>query len=188
MSENLDRCDWCLKYPLYIDYHDNEWGVAEHDEIKLFEMINLEGAQAGLNWYTVLQKRENYRMAFDGFIPEIIASYNQDKIDRLLQNAGIIRNKLKINSFINNARVFLEMKSNGQSFSDYVWSFVDFQPKINSFTSLSEVPATSPESEAMSKSMKKLGFKFVGSTICYAFMQACGMVDDHVEYCYKRKQ
>lgn len=184
----MKRCEWCLKYPLYIDYHDNEWGVPDYDDTKLFEMFNLEGAQAGLSWYTVLKKRENYRIAFDHWDAEKIASYDQKKIESLLADPGIIRNKLKVNAVVTNARLFLELKSKGKTFSDLVWSFVEHQPKINYFNTLSEIPAQTAESDEMCKVLKKMGFKFVGSTICYAFMQSCGMVDDHLLYCFKRRR
>jgi len=173
-----------MKDKLYQDYHDQEWGIPVHDDVELFECLLLEGAQAGLSWYTVLKKREHYRKVFDNFNPEKIAKYNQTKREQLLSDAGIIRNKLKVNAFIVNAQLFLDMKDDGQSFSKYLWSFVDHKPIINKISEDNWI-VTSPESDAMSKDLKKKGFKFVGSTICYAFMQAVGMVDDHMEYCWR---
>ena len=182
------RCSWCEGDELYEAYHDTEWGVPEYDDIKLFEMLNLEGAQAGLSWITVLRKREHYRKVFDGFDPEKIAKYDQAKREELLNDPGIIRNKLKVNAFIVNAQLFLDIQSRatkgeGPTFSELIWSFVEGKPIINYPKTLADVPATSEQSEAMSKALKKLGFKFVGSTICYAFMQAAGLVDDHVVGC-----
>ena len=180
------RCDWCTSHPLYIDYHDNEWGEPVHDEIKLFEMLNLEGAQAGLSWFTVLKKRENYREAFDQWDPEKIVKYDQQKIETLLQNPGIIRNKLKVNAVITNAKAYLHVLDAGGSLDDLLWKFVEYKPIINQISGMDKIQATTPISDTMSKELKKLGFKFVGSTICYAFMQACGLVDDHLDYCFKR--
>ncbi|WP_223671000.1 DNA-3-methyladenine glycosylase I [Kangiella shandongensis] len=177
------RCGWVSDDPLYIDYHDNEWGKPEYDDKKLFEMLCLEGAQAGLSWITVLKKREHYRKVFDNFNPHKIAQYDEAKREALLSDPGIIRNKLKVNAFIVNAQRYLEVTQE-QSFKDYVWQFVGGAPVNNRRTSLKEVPATTAESDAMSKQLKKDGFKFVGSTICYAFMQATGMVDDHIEDCF----
>ncbi len=182
------RCGWSTSDPLYIEYHDNEWGVPVHDDRKLFEMLILEGAQAGLSWITILKKRENYRKAFDNFDVLKISKYKQTKIEKLLNNAGIIRNKLKINAAVQNAQSFLEVQKEFKSFDKYIWQFVGGKPKLNSFKSLKEVPAKTKESDAMSKDLKKRGFKFVGSTICYAFMQAVGMVNDHVEGCFKYKR
>jgi DNA-3-methyladenine glycosylase I len=180
------RCDWCLKDDLYRKYHDEVWGNPEHDDRKLFEMLNLEGAQAGLSWYTVLVKQENYREAFDNWDAEQIANYDEAKIAELLQNPGIIRNKLKVRGTIQNAMNFLRLQETHGSFDQYIWQFVNHEPIINSRKSLNDVPATTPESDRMSKALKQEGFKFIGSTICYAYMQACGMVDDHLEYCWKR--
>ncbi|MGH1543795.1 MAG: DNA-3-methyladenine glycosylase I [Arenicella sp.] len=177
------RCSWCGEDPLYVAYHDEEWGVPVYDDQELFEMINLEGAQAGLSWITVLRKRDTYRLAFDGFDPDKIIHYDQQKIDELLQDPGIIRNKLKVNAVITNAKLYITMRDNGESFSDYLWSFVDGKPIKNAPKDMSDVPATTERSDAMSKSLKKKGFKFVGSTICYAFMQAAGMVNDHFVDC-----
>ncbi|MEM7208737.1 MAG: DNA-3-methyladenine glycosylase I [Pseudomonadota bacterium] len=182
------RCGWCGDSEIYQKYHDEEWGVPEYNADKLFEMLNLEGAQAGLSWITILKKRENYREAFDNFDAKKIARYNEKKRQLLLQNPGIVRNKLKVNAFIVNAQLFLEMEKNGESFSEYLWSFVGGQPIVNHRRVLSDVPATTGESDAMSKSLKKRGFKFVGSTICYAFMQACGMVNDHTHDCFRFKE
>ncbi|BDD11602.1 DNA-3-methyladenine glycosylase I (plasmid) [Fulvitalea axinellae] len=182
------RCGWCLKDDLYKDYHDNEWGKAEHDDAKLFEMLLLEGAQAGLSWYTILKKREAYRKAFDGFDPELIAVYGDDKREELARDKGIVRNKLKINAFIENAKAYLKVKKEFGTFDKFIWQFTDHKQIVNHPKDLSEVPAITPEAEAMSKELKKRGFKFVGPTICYAFMQAVGMVDDHVETCYLKKK
>ncbi len=179
------RCSWSLGHDIYIDYHDNEWGVPSHDDRYLFEMLLLEGAQAGLSWITILKKRENYRAAFDQFNPEIIAGYDQRKIDELLQNPGIVRNKLKVNAAVTNAQAFLKVVDEFGSFDQYIWSFVNGLPIQNQFSSIDEVPASTPESDLMSKSLKKRGFKFVGSTICYAFMQAVGMVNDHTTDCFR---
>lgn len=181
----VNRCGWCGDDPLYVAYHDNEWGYPERDERTLFEFLLLEGAQAGLSWITVLRKRENYRAAFDGFDPEIVARYGKRKIDRLLANEGIIRNRLKIESAINNARRCLALRERGDSLSDFLWSFVDHEPIQNRFQTVAEVPATTPEADRMSKALKKAGFNFVGPTICYAFMQATGMVNDHLLQCHR---
>ncbi len=182
---DLKRCGWCSNDELYQQYHDQEWGVPVYDDRQLFEMLNLEGAQAGLSWITVLKKREHYRKVFDGFNPKKIAKYDQAKRDELLSDAGIIRNKLKVNAFIVNAQLYLDMQADSSSpnFSEYLWSFVGGKPIVNARKSLSDVPVTTAESDAMSKSLKKLGFKFIGSTICYAFMQATGMVNDHTVDC-----
>ena len=179
------RCPWCEGFELYRNYHDNEWGVALRDSRALFELLILEGAQAGLSWSTVLKKRENYRLAFDGFDPEKIARYDDKKIAKLLSNEGIIRNKLKIAATIINAQAYLSLERNGYSFSDFLWQFVDGQTIQNKRVSLAEVPAKTVESDAMSKALLKSGFKFVGSTICYALMQASGMVNDHLVSCHR---
>ena len=179
------RCPWCEGFELYRNYHDNEWGVALRDSRALFELLILEGAQAGLSWSTVLKKRENYRLAFDGFDPEKIARYDDKKIAKLLSNEGIIRNKLKITATIINAQAYLSLERNGYSFSDFLWQFVDGQTIQNKRVSLAEVPAKTVESDAMSKALLKSGFKFVGSTICYALMQASGMVNDHLVSCHR---
>jgi DNA-3-methyladenine glycosylase I len=184
----LKRCGWVNSDPLYIEYHDHEWGVPVYDDILLFEYLNLEGAQAGLSWYTILKKRENYRKAFDHFDPAIIISYDEKKMTELLQNEGIVRNKLKINAVITNAGAFLKVVEEFGSFSKYIWSFVEGKPIKNHYKDISEVPATTNISDVLSKDLKRRGFKFVGPTICYAFMQATGMVNDHVEscFCYNR--
>ena len=179
------RCEWCLGHDIYVDYHDKEWGVPLHDDQIIFEYLQLEGAQAGLSWLMVLKKRENYRKAFDNFNPEKIARYDQKKIDELLGNAGIIRNKLKINAAINNAQSFLEIKEKFGSFDKYIWQFVDGKPIVNTWKTMKEIPASTKESDIMSKDLKERGFKFVGTTICYAHMQATGMVNDHVVDCFR---
>lgn len=180
------RCGWVTQDPLYIAYHDHEWGVPQHDDRHLFEMLNLEGAQAGLSWITVLRKRENYRKAFDNWDAKKIARYSEKKIEALLQDEGIIRNRLKIMAAIGNAKAFLEVQKTFGSFDQYIWQFVNHQPVINHYTSLAEVPAKTAVSDAMSKDLLKRGFKFVGSTICYAYMQATGMVNDHITSCWTR--
>lgn len=181
----LKRCAWVKKDPLEIAYHDSEWGVPLTDDRKLFEFLILEGAQAGLSWSTVLKKRENYRQAFANFDPERVAQYNEQKQQELKQNPGIIRNKLKIASAVTNVRLFLDIQAEYGSFAIYIWKFVEGKPIQNHWQNLEQVPATSPQSEAMSKELKKRGFKFVGSTICYAFMQATGMVNDHTTDCFR---
>ena len=181
------RCNWPKK-PLDIEYHDKEWGVPLHDDKKLFEFLVLESFQAGLSWSTILNKRENFRKAFDDFNYQKIANYDQQKIDDLLQDAGIIRNKLKISATITNANVFMKIQNEFGSFDKYIWSFTGGKTITNSWTELKDIPATSKESDAMSKDLKKRGFKFVGSTICYAKMQATGMVNDHVISCYRYKE
>ena len=178
------RCSWATdNEPIYIKYHDEEWGRPVFDDQKLFEMLCLEGAQAGLSWITILKKRGNYRQVFDQFDAEKIANYNDEKIAELLQYDGIIRNRLKINAFIANAKAYLRVKEVYPSFAHYIWSFVDHEPIQNNFRTVKDIPATSSISERMSKQLKKDGFKFVGPTICYAFMQATGMVNDHVISC-----
>jgi DNA-3-methyladenine glycosylase I len=178
------RCGWA-RNELSIRYHDEEWGVPQHDDRKLFEFLILEGAQAGLSWDTILRKRENYRAAFDGFDPEMIARYDRRKIAKLLKDAGIIRNRLKIGSAVQNARAFLAVQKACGTFDQYIWQFVGAAPRLNSWRSMKQVPAHSSQSDAMSKDLKKRGFNFVGSTICYAFMQAVGMVNDHVVSCFR---
>lgn len=182
------RCTWAGHSEPYLSYHDKEWGVPLHDDRRLFEMINLEGAQAGLSWITILKKRDNYRQAFDGFDPVRVAEYSQKKIDLLLLNEGIVRNKLKINAVVTNARAYLDLIKTYPSFDEYLWQFVEGRPIVNRWKSLKEVPASTPVSDAMSKDLKKRGFKFVGSTICYAFMQAVGMVNDHTTDCFRWKE
>ena len=172
MNEMIPRrCDWCGTEPIYVEYHDSEWGVPNFDDASLFEFLLLEGAQAGLSWITVLKKREGYRQAFDGFDAEKIARYGQDDVNRLLQNSGIIRNRLKVESAVTNACAFLDIKERYSSFSDYVWQFVGGLPRQNRFRSLKQIPAMTSVSDAMSKQLKKDGFRFVGSTICYAFIK-----------------
>lgn len=183
------RCPWVdLTKPDYIAYHDEEWGVPVTDDRRIFEFLVLESAQAGLSWYTVLRKRDNYRKAFDAFDPEKVAMYDESRVEALLGDAGIIRNRGKITAAINNARLFLEMQKEFGSFSAYAWRFVGGKPIVNTLRSMAEYPATSPESDAMSKDMGKRGFKFFGSTICYAHMQATGMVNDHTVDCFRRQQ
>jgi DNA-3-methyladenine glycosylase I len=184
----MKRCPWCEGFEQYREYHDTEWGVPVRDDRELFELLILEGAQAGLSWSTILKKRESYRLAFDGFDPEIIANYHDKKIAELLSNPGIIRNRLKVAATITNAKSYLALKHDGQSFSDFVWQFVDHKPIQNKRLSMTEVPAKMPESDAMSRALLKAGFKFVGSTICYAFMQASGMVNDHLVDCHRYKK
>lgn len=184
MTEKI-RCPWCGTDPLYMEYHDNEWGTPLYDNQKLFEFLILEGAQAGLSWITVLRKRENYRKAFDDFNPEKIARYTDAKKTKLLLNEGIIRNRLKIDSAIKNAQAYVAMQKNGEDFSEFLWSYVDGKPQQNKLKSISQALASTPVSDAMSKALKQKGFNFVGTTICYAFMQATGMVNDHLTDCYK---
>lgn len=182
----LIRCGWA-KGELMIRYHDEEWGVPLHDDRALFEFLILEGAQAGLSWSTILNKRENYRRAFDGFEMRRIAGYDQREIKRLLADPGIVRNRLKINAAVENAKAFLRVQEELGSFDRYIWQFVGGKPRVNGPRTLKQVPARTPESDAMSKDLKRRGFKFVGSTICYAFMQAVGMVNDHVTDCFRFK-
>jgi DNA-3-methyladenine glycosylase I len=181
---NVSRCSWCGTDPIYQAYHDQEWGRAIRNEMELFELLNLEGAQAGLSWITVLKKRNEYRRVFLGFEPERIVKLTDVDLDALLLNPGIIRNRLKVYAVRENAEAYLALKAQGVSFSEFLWSFVDGAPKINSVASMQALPVRTPESDAMSKALKKLGFKFVGSTICYAFMQASGMVNDHLDDCF----
>jgi DNA-3-methyladenine glycosylase I len=183
-----NRCEWCGTDPLYVKYHDEEWGVPVHDDQKLFEMLILEGAQAGLSWITVLKKRDNYRKAFNDFDAVKISKYSEKKIEKLLMNPGIIRNRLKINSTVENAKAFLKIQKEFGSFDRYIWQFVGGKPIKNKFKTLSDLPAKTEISDAMSKDLMKRGFKFVGSTICYAFMQATGMVNDHVKDCFRYKE
>jgi DNA-3-methyladenine glycosylase I len=183
----MKRCDWVGKEEIYKKYHDEEWGVPVYDSKKLFAKLILDSFQAGLSWITVLKKRENFYKAFDNFEPEKIAKYDQKKFDSLMQDAGIIRNRLKIQATIHNAQIFLDFEKNGNSFSEFLWSFVDGKTKINHWQTIDELPASTKESDKMSKALKKMGFKFVGTIICYAFMQAVGMVNDHRLDCFKRK-
>jgi DNA-3-methyladenine glycosylase I len=185
MATTLKRCAWSGDDPLYVEYHDKEWGVPVHDDRRLFEFLVLEGMQAGLSWITILRKRENFRRAFAGFDPEKVARFGKREIARLMADAGIIRNELKILSAVTNAQAFLRVREEFGSFDKYLWQFVGGAPRINRRRSMKDVPATSPESDAMSRDLKKRGFKFVGSTICYAHMQATGMVNDHVTSCFR---
>ncbi len=179
------RCAWVSDDQLYCDYHDQEWGVPVHDDRLLFEFLTLEGAQAGLSWITVLRKRESYRAAFGGFDPAVVASFDEQKQAELLLNPGIIRNRLKVASAISNARAFLQVQEEFGSFDAYLWRFVDGRPIQNAWRSIKEVPASTPVSDALSRDLKKRGFRFVGSTICYAMMQAVGMVHDHTVDCFR---
>jgi DNA-3-methyladenine glycosylase I len=179
------RCSWCGDDPLYVGYHDTEWGVPLHDDRRLFEFLVLEGAQAGLSWITILRKRGNYRRAFDGFDPRRIAGYSEKKLESLLTNPGIVRNRLKIASAVRNARVLLDIQGEFGSFDAYLWRFVDGRPKQNRWKTLKEIPAETNESRALSKDLIRRGCSFVGPTICYAFMQAVGMVNDHVVDCFR---
>lgn len=185
--ESKLRCAWCEKDDLYRDYHDNEWGKPVYDDDKLFEFLILETFQAGLSWYTILKKRENFRKAFDNFDYKKVAQYKEEKVEELLQDAGIIRNKLKVRGTISNAIAFMEVQKEFGSFSKYIWNFTDGKPIENNRKSLREVPSTTPLSDAISKDLKKRGFKFVGSTVVYAHMQATGMVNDHVVDCWTQK-
>ena len=179
------RCDWAGKDPIYIAYHDREWGVPVHDDRLLFEFLVLEGAQAGLSWLTILKKRENFRRAFAGFEPAKVARFDRRKVARLLEDAGIIRNRLKIESAITNARAFLKVQREFGSFDAYQWAFVGGKPRRNRWRRIEEVPAHTPESDALSRDLRERGFRFVGSTICYAHMQAVGMVNDHLTGCFR---
>lgn len=184
----METCNWPGNNPLMIKYHDTEWGVPVHNDIKHFEFLVLDAFQAGLSWAIVLNKREGFRRAFVQYnIPEI-ALFDEDKVQELLQDTGIIRNQLKIRSTVNNAQRFMEVQKEFGSFDKYIWQFTGFKTKVNKWTGLSQIPATSPESDAMSKDLKKRGFKFVGSTICYAYMQAAGMVNDHMKSCFRYTQ
>jgi DNA-3-methyladenine glycosylase I len=184
----MKRCEWAGDDKLYLDYHDNQWGVPLHDDQALFEMLILEGAQAGLSWRTILTKRDNYRAAFDQFDPVKVAAYDETKIQELLNNPGIVRNKLKVRAAVTNAQAFLKVQDEYGSFDEYIWGFVNHTPIINRWKILHEIPAKTAEAEAMSKDLKKRGFKFVGPTICYAFMQAVGMVNDHTADCFRYQQ
>ena len=179
------RCKWVTDFEPYKKYHDEEWGVPAHDDGKLFELLILEGAQAGLSWLTVLKKRENYRRAFDGFDAEKIAAYDSKRVERLMEDKGIIRNRLKIKAAIENARAFLKVREEWGSFDAYLWQFAGGKPKQNSWRTMEEVPSKTAEADAMSKDLARRGFRFVGPTICYAFMQAIGMVNDHTTDCFR---
>ena len=184
----IRRCSWCGSDPLYVAYHDKEWGVPEYDDRKLFEMLVLEGAQAGLSWLTILKKRDNYRRTFHRFDPQIIARYGARDIDRLLHDPGIVRNRLKIEAAISNARGYLQILEELDSLSNYLWAFVDHTPIVNQRATPAEIPGQTAISEKMSKELKQRGFTFVGPTICYAFMQAVGMVNDHTIDCFRHRQ
>jgi DNA-3-methyladenine glycosylase I len=184
----MSRCTWAGDDPLYIAYHDEQWGVPVHDDRLWFEMLILEGAQAGLSWLTVLRKREHYRKVYDNWDVEAIAAYDDDKIVALLQDPGIIRNRLKVNASVKNARAFLQVQAEFGSFDTYMWRFVDGKHIINHWPTLAEVPAQTPLSQTMSKDLKKRGFSFVGPTICYALMQSCGMVNDHTTDCFRHAE
>lgn len=178
-----ERCPWCNTDPIYIEYHDHEWGVPVHDDKKLFEFLILEGAQAGLSWLTILKRRKGYKKAFANFNVKKVANFSDEKVEELLLDPGIIRNRLKVKSAVNNAKLFLQIQKEFGSFDHYCWQFVDNKTIVNKWEKISDIPATSKESDAFSKDLKKRGFKFVGSTIIYAFMQAVGMVDDHLVNC-----
>ncbi len=182
------RCAWAGDDALYRQYHDTEWGVPLHDDRSLFEFLILEGAQAGLSWITILRKRENYRAAFDNFDAARIAAYDANKIESLLRDAGIVRNRLKVEAAVINARKFLDVQDEFGSFDSFLWRFVDGKPKQNRWRSLADIPSSTPESDAMSRELKRRGFKFVGSTICYAHMQATGMVNDHTTNCFRHRE
>ncbi len=187
-NQEKTRCGWCLGSPLYIRYHDEEWGVPVHDDRRLFEFLTLEGAQAGLSWATILNKREGYRKAFAGFDPVKVARFGTRDVARLMQDAGIVRNRLKIESAIGNARTFLQVQKEFGSFATYIWQFVGGKPMVNRWKTLKQVPATSSESDALSRDLKSRGFRFVGSTICYAHMQATGMINDHLAGCFRHTE
>ncbi len=188
LPKEKQRCDWCLKDPLYIQYHDEEWGKPVNDDRLLFEFLVLEGFQAGLSWLTILKKRENFRKAFAGFDAVKVAKFNKEKIEQLMQDAGIVRNRLKIEAAVNNAKCYLNIQKEFGSFSNYIWSFTEGKTIVNYPKALADLPAKTALSDAMSKDMGKRGFKFRGSTICYAFMQAVGIVDDHLTNCWKKKK
>ena len=181
----VKRCEWAGTDPLYVAYHDSEWGVPVHDDRRLFESLVLDGAQAGLSWITILKKRENYRAAFDGFDVNKIAGYDDARIEALLADPGIVRNRLKVTAAIGNARAFLRIQKAFGSFNEYIWRFVGGKPVKNTWQHMAQIPTATPESEAMSKDLKRRGFSFVGPTICYAFMQAVGMVNDHTVECFR---
>jgi len=184
----MDRCPWCEGFDLYRSYHDAEWGVPLHDDHALFGLLVLEGAQAGLSWATILKKREHYRLVFDGFDPERIARYDTAKVAALLADPGIIRNRAKVAAAIGNAQAYQRLTADGRTFDDFLWQFVDHVPLQHARATLAEVPARTAQSDAMSKALIKAGFKFVGSTICYAFMQSSGMVNDHLTSCFRHRE
>ena len=185
MAREKIRCTWCARDPLYVAYHDEEWGVPVHDDRRLFEKLVLEGAQAGLSWLTILKKREGYRKAFDRFDVERVARYGQKRIQRLLEDPGIVRNRRKIESAVRNAQEVLRIQEEFGSLDAFLWKYVDFEPRQNAWKTLSRIPARTKESDAMSKDLKRRGFSFVGPTICYAFMQSMGMVNDHTTDCFR---
>jgi len=182
------RCDWCGTEPIYVNYHDKEWGVPVHDDRLHFEMIILDGAQAGLSWITILKRRESYREAFDNFDAQKVSRYSDKRIEKLLKNPGIIRNRLKVKSTVQNAKAFLKVQKEFGSFDEYIWRFVNHETIQNKWKKMSELPAKTAQSDAMSKDLKKRGFSFAGSTICYAYMQAAGMVNDHTTDCFRFKE
>ena len=188
MSKTIIRCGWVSEDPIYQSYHDSEWGVPEHDDQKLYEKLVLDGAQAGLSWITILKRREGYRRAFKGFDPKVVARFGKRDFERLMADPGVIRNKLKIESAIGNAKAYLELREAGGTLDNLLWSFVEGRTKQNRWKSLSEIPAETPESKALSKELKRRGFTFVGPTIIYAFMQAIGMVNDHVIDCFRHSE
>lgn len=181
----MERCPWCGSDPLYVKYHDEEWGVPVFDDRKQFEFLFLESMQAGLSWYIVLKKRENFRKAFAGFDPEKVAAFDPEKVEELIQDAGIIRNRAKILAAVNNAARFLEIQKEFGSFSDFLWGFVNHKPVVNQFENLSQIPASTPLSDAISRDLKKRGFKFLGTTVVYAHLQATGLVNDHLTGCFR---
>jgi DNA-3-methyladenine glycosylase I len=187
-ADGLSRCPWPGHDPFYVAYHDDEWGVPEYDDRALYEKLILDGFQAGLSWITILRKRENFRRAFDGFEPEKIARYSQKKVEKLMQDAGIVRNRQKIEGAISSARAYLDAMEKGPGFSKLLWNFVDGAPKVNRYRGIKQIPAATPISKAMSKELASRGFKFVGPTIVYAFMQATGMVNDHLVDCYRHTE
>jgi DNA-3-methyladenine glycosylase I len=188
LPSTQSRCSWCLGHPLYVEYHDDEWGIPEHDDDRLFEKLILDGVQAGLSWLTILKKREGYRRAFDGFDAGKIARYSEKKIARLLADPGIVRNRLKVNAAVTNARAYLKLKEELGSFDRFLWQFVEGHTRLNRWKTLKQLPARTRESDAMSRALRERGFKFVGSTICYAFMQAVGMVNDHLISCFRYQE
>ncbi|MCU0398171.1 MAG: DNA-3-methyladenine glycosylase I [Cyclobacteriaceae bacterium] len=187
-AKEINRCTWCLKFDQYIEYHDKEWGVPVHDDRIHFEFLILEGAQAGLSWSTILKKREGYRKAFAGFDPEKVARFTTRKLEKILLDPGIVRNRLKVFAARNNALRFLDVQKEFGSFDQYIWSFVNHKPIVNKWKSLKQIPATSKQSDALSQDLSKRGFKFVGSTVMYAHMQACGLINDHLVDCFRYKQ
>lgn len=187
-AKEKNRCAWCLKFEQYIEYHDTEWGVPVHDDRTHFEFLILEGAQAGLSWSTILKKREGYRKVFAGFDPHKVARFTEKRLEKILLDPGIIRNRLKVFAAVNNARRFLEIQKEFGSFSSYIWQFVNHKPIINKWKTLKQIPATTKESDALSKDLIKRGFKFTGSTVMYAHMQACGLVNDHLVDCFRYRE